>query len=32
VGCGLDAFGSEKGSVAGPCEHDNETSGSMKGE
>jgi len=29
-GCGLDATGSGYGPLAGPCEHDNETSGSIK--
>jgi hypothetical protein len=28
--CGLDASGSGYGSVAGPCEHGNETSSSIK--
>jgi hypothetical protein len=29
-GCGLDSFGSRKGSKAGPCEHGNEPSGFLK--
>jgi len=29
--CGLDSAGSEYGPMAGSCEHDNETSASMKG-
>jgi len=29
--CGLDFSVSGKGTVAGSCEHDNETSGSIKG-
>jgi hypothetical protein len=29
--CGLDAHGSGQGPVAGPCEHGNELSGSIKG-
>jgi hypothetical protein len=29
--CGLDASGSGQGSVAGPCGHGNEPSGSIKG-
>jgi hypothetical protein len=28
--CGLDSSGSEKEPVAGSCEHDNESSGSIK--
>jgi hypothetical protein len=31
VGCGLDSPGPGLGPVAGSCEHDNETSGSIKG-
>jgi hypothetical protein len=30
-GCGLDPLGSGQGLVAGSCEHDNETSGSIQG-
>jgi len=29
-GCGLDAYGSGEGPVAGSCEHRNEPSGSIK--
>jgi hypothetical protein len=29
--CGLNASGSRQGPVAGPCEHGNEPSGSIKG-
>jgi len=29
--CGLEAFGSRESPVAGPCDHGNEESGSIKG-
>jgi hypothetical protein len=30
-GCRMDSFGSGYGILTGSCEHDNETSGSIKG-